>query len=1086
MSRLQKSLGLTAVALVAATSTAMAETKTVVLEPAADAAVQGACTGYNAYTWPVLDFLMTTKAAIHCYGSDSFLRFDLAGLSGVEPGTITSARLELYQWAAGNPGWPWYDYRVAAYPALQPWTERTGPWGAYPTMITGDRYENRINIDRQEGWRGWDVTGAVKDWLAGLLTNHGFRLSPIDEGQWSDLSVYYRSREFADPAFRPRLVVQFLAEGDADQDGVPDSQDACPQDPAKVDPGACGCFVSDDDTDGDGAADCHDACPSDPGKLDPGVCGCAFDDLDSDGDGTADCHDACFDDPAKVDPGACGCHRADVDGDGDGSLDCFDLCPGDPAKRDPGVCGCGVTDTDTDGDGLSDCVDACSLDADNDLDGDGVCGDVDNCAWSVNPGQLDADSDAFGDACDNCPEDANPDQLDSDGNGIGEACDDFVPPAILVEVLAPVTNQPALDLVISTFDDESGVRGVVVEANGEAVSIDTTGGTIVVPLALVEGPNTIYVRAFDARGNSGATSAAITLDTIPPALAVLAPAPDQAVAVTQLAVSVGVDDATETVVSIDGAGERFPAGGGLFQGSATIPAVDGWHTIRVEAIDAAGNVSHAGVEVLYDATAPIVTTDLADGLRLGPQVDDLLLFTAHVDDLLATQVVAAGGVFDLPRGGGVVQGAVALVPGANPIDITVSNENGLTTTLSRVVVYDVAGPTVAIAASDGTWARGTTELAADAFDDLTGVATLVFQLDGGDPIAATGAAGVWTATLDTSTIADGVHVLTAVASDGVGNTTTSSVELRVDNGAPVAAIASPATGALVRSTVQVDAAASDATSGVASLSIQVAGTTVATCSAAACSGGFDTTTLPNGPVLVSAFAVDHAGNRSAVAEHELIVDNTAPSRFLVKPVTGATASYFTFVQVAVTDADFASVECFVEGRSLGASTDPAFFAVVPLLEYLDGPIAVHCTARDIVGNAGTEGATITLDHWREELNPETLNLRSGGKRVTLRVFGPNLDLLLPRIADLSIAVPGGARVPAIVGRSCWQGGGDEDDHGCTGQDVDMIVIKFDRATLIASIKAAIASGAIDPSRPVPVRLFAGDRQVGGDTIKVKR
>ncbi len=43
------------------------------------------------------------------------------------------------------------------------------------------------------------------------------------------------------------------------------------------------------DSDGDGTPDCSDNCPSDPAKTEPGACGCAVADTDSDGDGTPDC-----------------------------------------------------------------------------------------------------------------------------------------------------------------------------------------------------------------------------------------------------------------------------------------------------------------------------------------------------------------------------------------------------------------------------------------------------------------------------------------------------------------------------------------------------------------------------------------------------------------------------------------------------------------------------------------------------------------------------------------------------------------------------------------------------------------------------
>jgi hypothetical protein len=47
------------------------------------------------------------------------------------------------------------------------------------------------------------------------------------------------------------------------------------------------------DGDGDGTNDCTDACPDDPGKTEPGACGCGVADVDANGNGTPDCNETC-------------------------------------------------------------------------------------------------------------------------------------------------------------------------------------------------------------------------------------------------------------------------------------------------------------------------------------------------------------------------------------------------------------------------------------------------------------------------------------------------------------------------------------------------------------------------------------------------------------------------------------------------------------------------------------------------------------------------------------------------------------------------------------------------------------------------
>ncbi|MBI4717085.1 MAG: S8 family serine peptidase, partial [Planctomycetes bacterium] len=69
-------------------------------------------------------------------------------------------------------------------------------------------------------------------------------------------------------------------EVDTDDDGRIDECDGCPLDPAKVDPGQCGCGNLETDADGDTVADCVDLCPF------------GDDTIDDNEDGRPDCNDA--------------------------------------------------------------------------------------------------------------------------------------------------------------------------------------------------------------------------------------------------------------------------------------------------------------------------------------------------------------------------------------------------------------------------------------------------------------------------------------------------------------------------------------------------------------------------------------------------------------------------------------------------------------------------------------------------------------------------------------------------------------------------------------------------------------------------
>ena len=128
---------------------------------------------------------------------------------------------------------------------------------------------------------------------------------------------------------------------DADNDGVTDRNDMCPDTPAGVAVDAKGCPL---DRDNDGVADYLDACPDVAGIA--SLKGCP----DSDGDGVADINDKCPDTPRGTKVDASGCP---LDNDKDGIPNDKDRCP--DAAGPASLQGC----PDTDGDGVADIDDRC-------------------------------------------------------------------------------------------------------------------------------------------------------------------------------------------------------------------------------------------------------------------------------------------------------------------------------------------------------------------------------------------------------------------------------------------------------------------------------------------------------------------------------------------------------------------------------------------------------------------------------------------------------------------------------------------------------------------------------------------------------
>ncbi len=212
-------------------------------------------------------------------------------------------------------------------------------------------------------------------------------------------------------------------------------------------------------------------------------------------------------------------------------------------------------------------------------------------------------------------------------------------------------------------------------------------------------------------------------------------------------------------------------------------------------------------------------------------------------------------------------------------------------------VPDTTAPTVTVTApTDGATVSGTASLAATASDD-TAVANVTFTVDGvqqGNPDTSS----PYGVSLDTTTLVNGTHTIRATATDTAGNSAYSQVTVTVDNQAPpvdttppTVSLSAPSDGATVSNTVTVTADATDNV-GVIGVKFYAGSTQVGSEDTTSPYGvSWDTTSVANGAVQLTAVARDAAGNTTTSAVATVTVNNVAQTYKYVSGIS-STGRYF--------------------------------------------------------------------------------------------------------------------------------------------------------------------------------------------------
>ena len=425
--------------------------------------------------------------------------------------------------------------------------------------------------------------------------------------------------------------------------------------------------------------------------------------------------------------------------------------------------------------------------------------------------------------------------------------------------------------------------------------------------------------------------------------------------------------------------------GTLVTSAAYTPATPNWTASSNFDLGAYEYVTYGGYDVSDDVVAGFTALSNSGG-TIAPVVSitspssGALLNGATTVTANATDSVGVTGVqfqLDGTNLGSVVTGAgplystswnaAAAANGSHTLTAVATDAAGNTASSSVSVTVATTPPTISMTTpTSGALLNGTTTVTANATDSL-GVTGVQFKLDGANlGGVVTGAGPVYSISWNAATATNGPHTLTAVATDGAGNTASSSVSVTVDTTPPTVSITAPVGGALLNGTTTVTANATDSV-GVTGVQFKLDGTnlgSVVTGAGPVYSTSWNAATATNGPHTLTAVATDAAGN-TASSSVSVTVDTVPPTVSMTAPISGALLNKTITVTANATDsAGITGVQFKLDGSNLGSvvtGSGPGYNISWNAAAATNGPHTLTALATDAAGNTASSSVSVTVD-----------------------------------------------------------------------------------------------------------------------------
>jgi len=347
------------------------------------------------------------------------------------------------------------------------------------------------------------------------------------------------------------------------------------------------------------------------------------------------------------------------------------------------------------------------------------------------------------------------------------------PPAgITVQITGVDNDPPTITATVNPPPNSAGWNNTDVTVSFSCTDSASGVASCSGPVTLTtEGANQIVSgTAVDNVGNTATASVTVNIDKTIPSVEITSP-PDGTTAIgSETTVTGTVSDSLSGIAGVSCNGAPASVSGSTF--TCDVPLSEGANTIEALATDVAGNTNSSTLTVNF-IVIPGVNITSPENLSL--LNSSPITVSGTVD--ISVVAVEVNGVPATVSGGGFTATGVPLLEGSHTITAAATDAQGNVGTSSITLILDSSPPTVVIDSPAG----GAT--LTQSFITVTGrIDDVVTRAAGGDNDATVTVNGLDAFVLNGSfavqlQLQQGLNTITATAQDGVGNTSSSSIQV---------------------------------------------------------------------------------------------------------------------------------------------------------------------------------------------------------------------------------------------------------------------------------------------------------------------